>query len=685
METIDRYRRYLKRRNFSPHTIKNYLHRLSLFATWLTLPVEEATKSEIGRYIDHLLKKRLSAQTITCHLQTIRLFFDYLITEEQMALCNPITKVSIRLPKPLPRHLKDDQVHQFLRSITDARDKAICMLMLRSGLRVEEVAHLTVNAVELGRNRLFVAQGKGGKDRVVYLSKDARSALEAYLAARGSKSRRVFLVQKGPWSGTPLSVRGIQKRIEYYARESKAAKDQQLLIPSLSIAHVINDTAHALVVGRVEPEHAGKNLFRFFEPTEPPETETIAVQTPEERTVVDVPPGKKTLEVFSERELTDAHAHLVVTDGFLRFVIEGNLAEVRMGIETPEISDEEVHERAVCFTVVAGLFQLDRFEYGIRIRVIGVLAGDHLFHLIHRSWTPLDDRFRPRFHRLIRFSPVMFLREPHALLFELKRRETEGGDIEAPRLDFSGEIRMPRVTPLLPRRYGDDLARHHIPGARRPEGNVALSRDTAGDGISLYGQGDQFNIMGEVEIILRCFFWFLFCGNLALRIGIDAEPRTVRSHIAGSHRTSREEKVASGYLILGAVIPPAARGQSPPLILVLEGENGHRLSDHEGFQWQRKFVLKHLPEGPELFVVAAGIHNNFIDQGVKLVAILFAFHGVSLSSTSFLLFINRTGAAPSSRRVPCRRPYTLRSRALLRGSSSSSSACIRCRTTSMAL
>jgi len=218
---IDRYRRYLKRRNFSPHTIKNYLSRLSLFMTWLTLPIEEVTKGEIGRYIDHLLKQRLSPQTITSHLQTIRLFFEYLITEEQLSVTNPITKVSIRLPKPLPRHLKDDQVHQFLRIITDARDNAMCMLMLRCGLRVEEVAHLTLDAVELSRNRLFVAQGKGGKDRVVYLSKDARAALEAYLATRRSKSRRVFLVQKGPWSGTPLSVRGIQKRIEYYARESK--------------------------------------------------------------------------------------------------------------------------------------------------------------------------------------------------------------------------------------------------------------------------------------------------------------------------------------------------------------------------------------------------------------------------------------------------------------------------------
>jgi len=221
METIDRYRRYLKRRNFSPHTVKNYLHRLSLFTAWLPLPLTEVTRNEIGRYIDHLLAKRVAPKTATCHLQTIRLFYEYLITEEQMTITNPITKVSIRLPKPLPRHLKDDQAHKFLSIITDARDRAMCMLMLRSGLRVEEVSRLTVDAIDFGRNRLFVAQGKGGKDRVVYVSKDARAALEAYLTTRASKARRVFLVQKGPLTGTPLSVRGIQKRIEYYARESK--------------------------------------------------------------------------------------------------------------------------------------------------------------------------------------------------------------------------------------------------------------------------------------------------------------------------------------------------------------------------------------------------------------------------------------------------------------------------------
>jgi site-specific recombinase XerD len=221
MESTDRYRRYLKRRNFSPHTVKNYLNILSHFTTWLIVPLHEVTRNEIGSYVDRLLGKRLSPKTITCHLQTIRLFFDYLIDDEGVDMANPITKVSIRLPKPLPRHLKDDQVGKFLAVITDPRDKAMFMLMLRCGLRVEEVSRLTVGAVELSRSRLFVANGKGRKDRVVYLSKDARSALEIYLNRRASKAKRMFLVQKGPLTGTPISVRGIQKRIEYYSLQSR--------------------------------------------------------------------------------------------------------------------------------------------------------------------------------------------------------------------------------------------------------------------------------------------------------------------------------------------------------------------------------------------------------------------------------------------------------------------------------
>jgi site-specific recombinase XerD len=220
MERIH-YRRALKRKNYSTHTLKSYLNILDHFLRWIPVPLSEVTSREVGLYVDHLLQNRRTPKTITCHLQTIRLFFDYLIQEEEISRTNPVIRISIRLPKPLPRHLKDDQVKRLLRVITDGRDRAMFMLMLRCGLRVQEVADLTAEAIDPQRKQIFVSKGKGGKDRIVYLSEDARSALFAYLANRSAKGKKLFLVQKGPLKGQPLSVRGIQKRMEYYARKSR--------------------------------------------------------------------------------------------------------------------------------------------------------------------------------------------------------------------------------------------------------------------------------------------------------------------------------------------------------------------------------------------------------------------------------------------------------------------------------
>jgi len=220
METIDRYRRSLKRKNYAAHTVKAYLNVIAQFTCWLTIPLASVTRTEIGAYTDHLFQKRLSPKTITCHLQILRGFYDYLISDEGMVLANPIRKISIRLPKPLPRHLTDEQVANLFSVITKPRDRAMFMLMLRSGLRVEEVARLTVDAPEYRMRELFVRCGKGAKDRVVYLSDDAHAALSAYLHQRTSPAKELFLVEKGPQKGKPIAVRSIQKRIEYYARKS---------------------------------------------------------------------------------------------------------------------------------------------------------------------------------------------------------------------------------------------------------------------------------------------------------------------------------------------------------------------------------------------------------------------------------------------------------------------------------
>ena len=223
METTEliRYRRSLKRKNCSPNTIKSYLNILDHFIAWLTVPLTEVTKTHVAAYVDRLLRRRLSPKTITCHLQTIRLFFEYLADHEGMDIANPITTVSIKLPKPLPKNLKSTQTEALFAVITDTRDKAMFMLMLRCGLRVEEVARLTLDAIDFKRRQIFVADGKGQKDRIVYISDDARSVLEEYLKTHSPKTKVLFLVQKGPLTGKPISIRGIQKRIEYYAKKSR--------------------------------------------------------------------------------------------------------------------------------------------------------------------------------------------------------------------------------------------------------------------------------------------------------------------------------------------------------------------------------------------------------------------------------------------------------------------------------
>ncbi|MCJ7747673.1 MAG: phage integrase N-terminal SAM-like domain-containing protein, partial [Desulfobacterales bacterium] len=103
METTEllRYRRALKRKNYSAHTVNNYVNIIDHFMRWLTVPLPGVTRKDMGVYVDHLLRKRRTPKTITCHLQTIRLFFDYLMNEEGIPMVNPVTRISLRLPKPL--------------------------------------------------------------------------------------------------------------------------------------------------------------------------------------------------------------------------------------------------------------------------------------------------------------------------------------------------------------------------------------------------------------------------------------------------------------------------------------------------------------------------------------------------------------------------------------------------------
>jgi len=221
-DSIIRYRRFLKRKNVSPNTVKNYLHGLKHFVLWLDVPIETVTYRKIAAYMDDLISQRLKPKTINCYLNSVCQFYHYLSDEEGIQIVNPVKKPNImKLPRGLPKHLKDEQIELLFQSMKGPRDRAMFMLMLRCGLRVEEVAHLAIGDIDLKRRMLLVQDGKGAKDRIVYISNDALRALLEYLRVRpANKVKKVFLVEKGLLAGQALSIRAIQKRMEYYAHKT---------------------------------------------------------------------------------------------------------------------------------------------------------------------------------------------------------------------------------------------------------------------------------------------------------------------------------------------------------------------------------------------------------------------------------------------------------------------------------
>ena len=222
-DAIIHWRRYLKRRNCSPNTVKNYLCAIRSFVLWLDVPIEHVTHAKVSHYIDAADEAAPEAQDHQLPAQRHPAVLSFLRDEGVLDIANPVKNThALKMSRPLPRHLRDEQVESFFQIITRPRDRAMFMLMVRCGLRVEEVAQLTLGAVDYKHRKLLIEDGKGGKDRIVYLSQDACQALVAYLRVRpSSRTRRIFLVEKGPCTGQPISIRGIQKRMEHYARKTK--------------------------------------------------------------------------------------------------------------------------------------------------------------------------------------------------------------------------------------------------------------------------------------------------------------------------------------------------------------------------------------------------------------------------------------------------------------------------------
>jgi len=174
---------------------------------------------EVDRFVIDQARRGFKAATINRRLAAITSLYTFLSDDDPTLMCPVLPhRHGLKEPRRLPRPVQPEVLSQFFAVIEDSRDRAMFTLMLRCGLRISEVAHLQLVDLYLDEALpRLVANGKGSKERSVYLSPQAERVLERYLSQRPqAPSPFVFL----SYLGEGMSTTAIHKRLMAYRAQA---------------------------------------------------------------------------------------------------------------------------------------------------------------------------------------------------------------------------------------------------------------------------------------------------------------------------------------------------------------------------------------------------------------------------------------------------------------------------------
>jgi integrase/recombinase XerD len=218
-------------RGLAANTRLSYGDDLAQFVSFLNRrridQINSVQRQHITEYLMEQRKRGLTARSVSRHLAAIRMFCRFLYRERMLASDITQTIDSPKLWRTLPHILDYGEVERLLaapaaRTKLGLRDKAMLELMYASGLRVSEIARITLSEVNLEAGFLRVV-GKGNKERIVPVGKQAVDWLRRYLgeARNGQTRAEVFLSLRG----TALSRKTIWHLIKKYAHAAGVAKN----------------------------------------------------------------------------------------------------------------------------------------------------------------------------------------------------------------------------------------------------------------------------------------------------------------------------------------------------------------------------------------------------------------------------------------------------------------------------
>ncbi len=191
------YMRHKWRINHKPRTLASSFTSVMLFLEFYgrsgKREIERVERVDLEGFIEHEQDRGLRISTVRTRLACILAFLHFLMEQEVIASSVLKRSIKLKLPEVLPRAINPSDVRKLFLVIDDIRDRALFLLLLRTGIRIGEALGLKLNDLDIKGRKVHLFEGeKNSMGRVVYLSDDALFAIKLWLRRRDKSKEFVF-------------------------------------------------------------------------------------------------------------------------------------------------------------------------------------------------------------------------------------------------------------------------------------------------------------------------------------------------------------------------------------------------------------------------------------------------------------------------------------------------------------
>jgi len=188
------------RRNCRPNTLRLAATSLRQFLTFLhqlgKTHLEQLQRQDIEAFVEHEQDRGLKPNSVRTRLCAVYAFVRFLIEKKIVGYELMERKIKLKLPDPLPRAIDPQDLNRLLSVIDNIRDRALILLLLRTGMRIGELLNTKVDDVDVRQQKILIyLSDKTSEGRVVYYGEDAQQALLAWLKIHDSSKKRLFYGQ----------------------------------------------------------------------------------------------------------------------------------------------------------------------------------------------------------------------------------------------------------------------------------------------------------------------------------------------------------------------------------------------------------------------------------------------------------------------------------------------------------